>query len=89
MRPEPFWLDKYKQYFGSEELFKAFCDVLRKHSIGEGITPLVVDGSPVCGLVSAEEVLKDRIKRIIIAKPQILAELAERLQNETPEEWKE
>lgn len=87
----PLVLDDYKSWFKDEEAFNDFCDVLKeafairvvcKTGDKEDIIPLTLKGSIVCGIVSAKVVMNDRLVRRIAEKPQILDDLADRLNND-------
>lgn len=85
----PLVLDDYKTWFKDEKAFNDFCDVLafavRTHEQASSlsdIVPLTLKGSIVCGIVSAKVVMKDRLVRRIAEKPEILDDLADRLNND-------
>lgn len=94
MKTNPLHLDQFKSWFASEQTFNAFCEMLKNaHTLfGQTgdyeVVPIVVDGTPICGVVNARTVVKERFAERIAEKPEILDELAKSL-NEQPEDWKE
>lgn len=81
---QAFALDQYKPLFKDEAAFLAFADALAS-AAKKGSTILLSRGEVVGSVLSAagtKELLYERFIKKISEKPELLAEIAERLEND-------